>query len=513
MTIGRLVTPSDGRPPTTMIRHLRRLVPSGDVTERTVKSGVWLAGINVSNRLLQILMILVLTQLLGPAEFGLMGVALLVLSALKKFSQLGLDDALIQRREDDVDGLLNTAWTLQVVRGVALAGVTYALAPHAAALFGEPRVAPLLRFVAVTPVLVGLRNPGTVYLRKDLEYHRQAVLTLSETIPRVAVSVGYAFLVDPTAWALAVGFVVAAGVQTLTSFGVHGYRPRPGFDLGVARDLLDFGKWILLSGVVNFLFSEGDDVFVGWFFAVGALGIYQLAYRLSNAPATEVAHLVSQVTFPAYSKIQGSVDRLRTGYYRALQVTAVVSVPTGVGIVAVAPVFVDGALGPDWAEMVVPLQVLTVYGLARSLRSPTTALFKSVGRPDLLTKLQAMKLSLLALCIYPAAETFGLVGVAAVVVCNELLAMPLAHLLALRIVEGGLRDPLAILAYPLLGSAIMGAVVVGLREQLRAGVPLLELALLVAAGVVVYALTMAALERRFQFGMADLVGTIRRGLA
>lgn len=495
-----------------MTSLLTRLIPTGDVTERTVKSGVWLAGINVSNRVLQLLLLLVLAQLLGPTEFGLMGVALLVLSALKQFSQLGLDDALIQRREENVDGLLNTAWTIQMLRGVALAGLTYTLAPHAATVFGDPRVTPLVRFVALAPLLVGLRNPGTVYLRKDLAYHRQSVYTLSESLTRVVVSIGYALFVDASVWALAVGFVVATGVQTLVSYWVHAYRPWPGFDLTTARELLGFGKWLFLSGIVSFLFSEGDDVFVGWFLSVGALGLYQLAYRISNAPATEVAQLVSQVTFPAYAMLQDDTSRLRVGYYRALQSATLVSVPTGVGIIAVAPVFVAGALGPDWAEIVVPLQVLTVYGLVRSLRSPTTALFKSVGRPDLLTKLQLLKLAILAVCIVPAADAAGLVGVAVAVVAVELVAAPLAHLFALRIVEDGPRQVIRLLAFPFAGSLVMGVTVVALSEALMLP-PLVELLVLVGVGIGVYPLAMLLLERRFEYGLTDLVRAVRRALA
>ncbi len=491
-------------------RLLARLTPSGNVGERTVKSGIWVGLINISDRLLQLVMVVVLARLLGPQAFGLMGVALLALSALQRFSQVGIEDALVQRAEENIDALLDTAWTIQVVRGLAVAAIAYLVAPGLGALFDEPAAVDLVRVVALAPAILAFRNPGMVYLRKDLEFHRQFVYTASGTLTRVTVSIGWA-LVSPTVWALVAGFIASNAVMLVASYVVHDYRPRPGFDRDHARDLFGYGKWILGSGVVDFLYSEGDDAFVGAFLGVASLGLYQVAYRLSNAPATEVAHLISRVMFPAYSKVQTDAERLRRGFLTTVQLTTFVSVPLGVGLIAVTPQFV-AVLGPEWAPMVLPMQVLTLYGILRSCRSPTTPLFKSVGRPDLLAKLQFGKLLLLATFIYPAASWAGLTGVSLVVVGTELLALPVAHYLALGLTNGRARDILGLLAYPAAGSAVMAGVVLALASALPAMGPLLELAVLVPAGVVAYVATMAVVDRGSGYGVGVLLRRVARSV-
>lgn len=491
-------------------RLLARLTPSGDVGERTVKSGIWVGLINVSDRVLQLVMVVVLARLLGPAAFGLMGVALLALSALQRFTQVGFEDALVQRAEANVDALLDTAWTIQIVRGLAVAAVAVLAAPLLGALFDEPAAVDLVRVVALAPAVLAFRNPGMVYLRKDLAFHRQFVYTASGTLTRVVVSIGWA-LVSPTVWALAAGFIASNVVMLVASYVVHDYRPRLGFDRDHARDLFGYGKWILGSEVVAFLYGEGDDAFVGAFLGVASLGIYQVAYRLSNAPATEVAHLISRVMFPAYSKVQGDPRRLRAGFLTTVQLTTFVSVPVGVGLIAVTPQFV-AVLGAEWAPMVLPMQVLTLYGILRSCRSPTTPLFKSVGRPDLLAKLQFGKLVVLAALIYPAATWAGLTGVSLLVVGTEVLALPVAHFLSLRLTGARVRDLLGLLAYPAAGSGAMGIAVVALASALPPMGPLVELSVLVPTGVVVYVAVMALVDRGSNYGVGLLLRRVARSV-
>jgi PST family polysaccharide transporter/lipopolysaccharide exporter len=186
------------------------------------------------------------------------------------------------------------------------------------------------------------------------------------------------------------------------SYVIHGYRPRPEFHHGIATDLFDYGKWILGSGIVLFLINQGDDAFVGWYLGATALGFYQLAYRFSNAPATEVTHIISRVVFPTYSQIQTDKEKLRTGYFRTVQIVTVISFPMAVGIAVVAPTFVRAFLGEQWLPTILAMQILAFWGIIRSLGAAVGPLFNALGQPDVNTKLQTLKLVIIAIFIYPA---------------------------------------------------------------------------------------------------------------
>ena len=484
----------------------RLLAPGEDLTERAVTSGVWVALTNVVDRVLQLAMVLLVARLIGPGSYGVMALALVVMSALTQLSRLGIDAALIQREERDVDAYLDTAWMMQNARGLVVAAVLFASAPVLAGFFDESQLTPVLRVLALSPLLSGLQNPGLLYLKKDLRFDKQFVYTIAGTVLYVAVALAVA-LVTRSVWALVFGLVASDFARLVVSYLIVDYRPRPRFDVDHARELFGYGKWIFASGVVLFLIMEGDDAFVGWYLGTAVVGLYQLAYRVSNAPATEVTQTISSVVFPTYAKMQGDDRQLRDGFFKTVQLTTFVSVPVAVGVAAVAPTFVDTFLTEQWDAMVPMIQLLAAWGLLRSLGATTGPLFQAIGKPDVPTKIQFGKLVIIAAFIYPATARYGAVGTGLVIVGNSLLfSEPVATYLATRAVDGSYVRLLRLVAYPVLASAFMGLAVVAVhRAGVAAGV--VEFVLLVLVGVAVYAALALALER---FSNYDSVALCRR---
>lgn len=487
-----------------LLRTLRRLLrPGGDTADRTVTGGVWVTINNLVDRALQLTTVLVIAQLIGPSAFGLFGIALLMQTALERLTSLGFDSALIQHRDDDVDAYLDTVWTVELARGLVLGAVLYLSAPVVSSVFGEPRVTDIIRVFALSPVVGGLRNPGVVYFVKDLEFRRDVAYKLSSRFVFVLVGLGVGYETR-SVWALVFAVLASKVASVVVSYLVHSYRPGLRFDRSAAAELFGYGKWIFGSEGLSFLINQGDDAFVGWALGSTSLGIYQLSYQLSNAPATEITHPIQRVLFPAYSKIQDDVSLLRQGYLTTVGVITLLSFPASVGIVVVAPVFVRAVLGPAWLGMIVPMQLFGVYAALRSFRSATVPLFRAIGRPDLDTKIRVLKLALIVPFIYPASQAFGVSGVALVVLGHTVVVAPIASYVAVRSVEGRMATFGRTLSYPALGSLVMGAVVYGLRERIDA-IPLFaELLVLVLVGAMAYAVVMLGLERRFGIGLARL---------
>ena len=482
-----------------------------DLVNQTVTGGLWVGLYNVGDRLLQLGTVLFLARLLDPTAFGILGIALVTRSALRRLTKFGLNTALIQHQEDDIDAYLNTVWTVELARGVLVAATLYLSAPLVSSFFGEPRVADIIRVFALLPLIEGVVNPGVVYLVKNLEFHRDVAYNFSGRIAFVLVGVGYGYATE-SVWALVFATLASQTVSTVASYFVHSYRPQLQFDRGAASELFNYGKWVFGSEGLMFLINEGDDAFVGWALGSYALGVYQLAYRISNAPTTEITHPIQRVTFPAYSKVQENVTSLREGYFTTVRLITFISFPAAVGLAVVAPLFVPVVLGSGWGDVVVPMQLFAAYAALRSFRSATVPLFRAIGRPDLDTKVRLLKLALLVPAIYPAAQWFGLPGVAAAILGHALIAAPVASYIAVRSVDG---DPVAfvrILSYPLFGSSVMGGVVFFARDYL-VGVPaVVELFLLTVLGAVAYGVVMLWLERQLEIGLIDICSTIQSGV-
>ncbi|QIB75519.1 lipopolysaccharide biosynthesis protein [Halogeometricum borinquense] len=488
-----------------------RLTADGSAEEEAIRSGIWVTGINVGDRVLQLLKVIVLARLLSPTVFGLLGIGLVTLAGLRQFSRLGLDQALIQRKDANVDEYLNTVWIMKIARGAIIAATAFIIAPYIATFFNEPKAKDLVRVLSISPLILGLQNPSVVYFRKNLNFHKEFVYQVGARLIDAGVAIAFA-LVYRNVWALAAGLLASNVSKSVISYAIHSYRPNISFNMEYAKEMFGFGKWLLASSILIFLYGQGDDSFVGWFFGATTLGFYQLAYRFSNAPATEVTHVISRVTFPTYSKVQDNVDRLREGYFRAVQLSALVAFPMVAGIVAVAPVFVTSVLGDEWTPAIPLAQLLAVWGGIRAIGANIGPVLKAVGRPDYDTKIQTVKVAFILVFIYPAAETFETAGVIYVLIGSALLTMPVLYYIVLSIVDGTVSRLLYLVFYPLLGSALMFLTVTFVRDSIPTISGIAKLVLLVLVGVVSYVSIMLLVEKWLDYNVTDLVVSLRNAI-
>jgi len=484
---------------------LKQLLSPGEtLSQRVVRGGFWVFALRVADRLFRLARTIVLARLLAPEDFGLFGIALLAMSALGTFSQTGFQQALIQKKKD-IEPYLDTTWTVQAIRGVVLALILFGVGPYVAAFFGEPAAAPLLRVLGLSMLFQGFTNIGVVYFQKELEFHKQFVYQMTGTIVDFGVAVAAALLLQ-NAWALIFGLLARSFVQVAMSYVIHPYRPRVRFEGAKARELYKFGRWIFGSTIIVFLLTQGDGIFVGKVLGVTALGLYQMAYRISNLPATEITHVISQVSFPAYAKLQDNIDKIRKAYLEALQLTVFISVPLAAGIFSLAPEFTRLFLGEKWMPMVPAMQILAFWGLLRALAALTGPLFQGIGKPDIGTKLQLAKLPIIAVLIYPFTIHWGILGTSLTIVISAVLINPLYLYWAARIVKCPRSAYVKVIGLPATAALLMSLVITLSKSYVFSSVDFRHFVLLVVSGVSLYTVLILILDKITGY---DLVQTMR----
>jgi len=384
------------------------ITPGETLSQKVVKGGFWVFFLRIVNRGFSIVRLIILARILSPSDFGLMGIALLTMSTLETFSQTGFQQALIQKKED-IKSYLNSAWTALILRGFILFIILYFIAPSAAIFFKAPEAKPIIRVIGFSILFQAFTNIGVTYFQKELEFRKQFIYQFSGTLADFIVAVS-AVLILRNVWALVLGLLAGNAVRCFVSYLIHPYRPHLSSNLGKAKELFGFGKWILGSSILVFLITQGDDIFVGKLLGTTALGFYQLAYRISNMPATEITHVISQVTFPAYSKLQDNIPKLKAAYLKVLHVTAFLSFPIAGLIFILAPDFTKIFLGEKWMPMVPAMMVLVWWGVIRGLVGAMSPVFLSIGKPEILTKMQFFQSVLLIFLIYPLTVHWNILG-------------------------------------------------------------------------------------------------------
>ena len=434
-------------------RVLRNLTkPGKNLSERTIKSGFWIFSVRIVQQLFGFIRIIILARVLAPHDFGLMGIAVLTMTILETVTQTGLHQALIQKK-DDIKIYLDAVWTYLILRGVVLFAILYLIAPYAATFFNTPKAKLIIQVIGFAILLQSFTNIGTIYFQKELEFNKLFFYQLSITLSDFIVAVSLVFILK-NVWALVFGLLASNFTGCIVSYIIHPFKPRLSFDLKKVKGLFDFGKWVWGSAVLTFLITQGDSIFVGKFLGATALGFYQLAYRISNMPATEITHVISQVSFPAYSKLQDDLAKLREAYLRVLQVTAFLSFPIAGLIFVLAPDFTTIFLGEKWMPMVPAMQVLCIFGLTRSFGATTGPLFQGVGKPSILTKLAIIQLVMMVFIIYPLTSKYGILGTSIAVVIPNLITQIIAGIKILNIIKCDGRKFIRSLLFPLSSTSI-----------------------------------------------------------
>ncbi len=386
---------------------------------RTIKGGFWVFSLKISQRILQLVKLVIVARIINPHGFGLLGIALLITMALETFSQTGFDRALIQKRED-IRSFLNVAWTAAVIRGVVLFLAIYLIAPYIASFFNMQEVQPIIRVIGVAYIFQGFNNIGIIYFRKEIEFKKEFFYQLSGFLADFIVTLG-CVLVLKNVWALVFGNLAGHFTRLITSYFIHPLRPKFSFELDKLKKLLNFGKWIFSSSILNFLIISGDDFFVGKLLGATALGFYQMAYKISNISATEITQVMAQVVFPVYSKMQDNLARLRESYLRVLQLTAFLSMPLAGILFMLAPDLTKVFLGEKWLPMVGAMRLLAVWGGMRAVAATSGSVFLGVGKPKILAKIQFLNLILILVLIYPFTMCWSIEGTALAIILATVL--------------------------------------------------------------------------------------------
>lgn len=421
--------------------------------QKMVEGGAYLSSLKLIRKILSLIRLVIIGRILAPSDFGLMGIALLTMSAIETFSKTGYREALIQKKED-IRGYLDTAWTVLIIRGFIIFIVIYFLAPYAALFFHSPAVVPIIQVLGFAFFFEAFNNIGVVFFRKELEFNKVFIHRFVGISTNFIVAVTAALILR-SVWALVLGLLAEKVVSIIVSYIIHPYRPRFSRDIEKARELFGFGKWILGSSILVFIGEHIDDILVGRVLSATALGFYQMAYRISNMLETEITRVITSVAFPAYAKLQDQAIRLQKAYFRIMRLTMAISIPIAVGMVFLAPEFTMVFLGEKWMSMVIVMQLLAVAGLVKSIISTGSPLFTGRGYPNYEFYMQLIRGLTIIIVIYPLIMYGGISGAALGVILSMVSMLIIWYPLSQKIIRSSWKIYFSTLWPPLFCSLFM----------------------------------------------------------
>jgi O-antigen/teichoic acid export membrane protein len=431
---------------------------------KTVKGFGWQTVNMISRQGLSFLAGVALARILSPADFGLVGISMMFCLWIGILGDAGIGATLIREGEVTEERRATAFWVSAGV-GLFSACLLLLLSPAVSRFYGEPRLGPLLRLYALALVLGGFNVVPGALLRQALDFRRVAAVEISGTLTSGVVSVVLAAL----GWgvvSLPIGSVVGLLMTIVIYRLMHLLR---GGALPSRDRIRSLGRFpIQASGarIAEIFRVSVDNALVGRLLGATALGFYAFSYNLIAIPEYRFVGLLTQVTFPALSRLKADIPRVRWAYLRITRYTSLVVLPVLTGLMLVADRLIPLIYGSKWIPAVPVLRVLCLAGIGCSLAVLTDAPLLALGRADWTWKLNTVWVALIAAGVGTVvALGRGLEAAAWVVSVAAFVQCAARHVLTSRISQAAFREALVAVFPAAAATALMAAGVLAARAS------------------------------------------------
>lgn len=391
---------------------------------KTAAIGIsWVSAFRASSRIITFIRVIILARLLSPEQFGVFGIASLVLALLEVITETGINIFLIQEKKD-IKFYVNDAWLVSIIRGILISIIIVVSSPFVVMFFNAPDAQRLLLLISVVPLVRGFINPAIVRYQKELLFDKDFFLRLTVFGFDSTIAIILA-IITRDASSFAWGLIAGSVLEVAMSFIL--IKPTPVFSFNrknIAR-IFSKGKWVTLFIIFDYFAKQGDSVIVGKILGVAPLGIYQMGYKISTLPISEVSDVVNKVIFPVYSKIGADKDRLKRAFIKTMATIAFLVFLFGGFIFFLPKETVTFALGEKWVGVVSILKILVFYGIFRAIIGTTASLFLALGKQNYFAAMTILRFAILAITIIPLTLLYGIVGASFSALLSVIIELPL----------------------------------------------------------------------------------------
>jgi teichuronic acid exporter len=369
--------------------------------QQIVSALKWNAIGRLSAQLVSWAITLVVMRLLAPADYGLMGLAMMMTGFFALFNRLGAVPGLIQKRE--IDGtLVRKVYGLLLLTNCILYIIIFVGAPYFATFFNQPQLAEIIRVLGILLLLDSLAAIPGALLQRDLKFKSISLIELSSTIIGSLSGLALA-LAGFGVWALVGGNLVKPAINTILLIKYTRLGILPQFNFSGLGAVLSFGTKVSAAQIVWYISSNLDVFLIGRVLGNEMLGIYSVAYNLALMPTNKIMSLSNQIAFAAYSRMQDERTRVIKYFQESVTLAALMFFPVSWGMSAVADDLVAIALGPKWQQGAIVLRIITLGIPYRAFVLLMDPLVTGLGEPGL-----SLKNTLTTVFIVSAAMVIGI---------------------------------------------------------------------------------------------------------
>ncbi len=420
----------------------------------------WKVGSQTLQQVLNLGSAVVMARLLSPEDFGLLSMASVFTGIVYVVLDLGLGAALVQRKTLEPEQISSVFW-MNIAVGLSLSLLGILLSWPIANFYQTPAVQLVISALACCFFIAALGSTQEALLTRQMHFRALEFRRMFSHLVGIGISLLMAWM-GWGVWSLVGRIAIASLVGTLLLWHVSSWRPSWQFRWSDVRQLSGFSNDVLGGNLLGYVGRNADNLLIGRFLGVVELGFYNMAYNLMTAPLDRIAQVLAGVLFPALSRQQEDLIKVKQSWFRANQLVAGVITPLVLGLILMAPQFVQVVYGEKWLPAVPVLQILAVRALVEGLKALDGTVLMAIGQTRLRLNLIALSVGV-AVMSFIIGIPFGIQGVALSFTGFTSLISMVGLLLTLHCLNSNFVDYFLNLRGILLATAGMAAGVLTLK--------------------------------------------------
>lgn len=350
---------------------------------------------------------IVLARLLGPEDFGLVGMIAVFIAIGKSLTDSGMSHSLIRTtRPGQKD--FSTVFYINLVMSLIVYALIYILAPFIADFFGYQVLINLVRTYCVIFIIIAFSAVQLAILTRNMKFRAIALYNIPSNLIGVLIGISLGYL-GYGVWSIIWMYLAIEIVRTILLWGFSDWKPKLIFSWRKFREHYGFGYKLMLSGLLNTLFQNIYNVLIGKFYSAQSLGYYERSKQFTTYPSSTLTGVISKVTYPMLSSITNDKERLEKTYRNLLKSSFFIIAPIMLATAAVAEPLFTLVLGEEWLPAVIYFQILSLAMMLHPVHSFNLNILKVFGRSDLFLKIEVIKKIITVLAVLVAFQ-FGVIG-------------------------------------------------------------------------------------------------------
>lgn len=455
------------------------------ITNKTIESVMWYTSLPLVMQVVRFVNSIVLARLLDPKDFGIIGIASVLIYYCNNLSSFGLGNAIVQKKDISIVHI-HSFFTFNLGISILLGLLFVTLRFKIATFFNVPELEQVLLYFPLLFFISAFYAVAYTQLRRAILFKHLAFNEATRTIVSVCVSLTLA-LNGFHYWSLLIATLAADTIAAITINIRAAYVPKLCFKIQPLTGLINFAMWNFISLQIRVLSEYIDKIFVGKILGVVVLGFYEKSFGLSKMPNEFLSNKISSIAFSVFSSHGDDKNELKHVFKRMVSFSSFLILPVYIGLFSVSDHFVHVLLGEKWVAMIVSFKILLISFCISSLSSLFSTANITCGSYKTDIKFRALSVGLLLVFLVISVR-FGIEVVASMVLLHNIIYFLMSLNLVKKTLDIDLKCIVSTIAPAITGSFVMFVVLFVLKDTVATKFNAINLLSLVVVGFVVYAI-------------------------